>query len=84
MKGVVNMLGKIISGASSLGASMVIGMAAKAVTPENIKKCDKLLIGLGVAGIGGLVGSKVGEYVEGQVNEIKELFKTAKEEKEDE
>lgn len=77
------MLNTILKGATSMGVGLVTKFAVEAVTPENLKKMDKILIGIGGAVIAGMASSKASEYVEAQINEVKEIFNNNKKETEE-
>ena len=68
----------VVGTVAGMGASYVSGMAIKAVTPSNLSKGAKVLVGVGTVVIGGVIGIKGQEYAEEQIENLKDLVNNVK------
>ena len=64
----------VVGIAVSACSGAVVGLAVKAVTPSNITKVGKVVIGVGSVAIGGYVGVKTGDMVMAEIDGVKNAF----------
>ena len=77
------MIGKIVTQVvlttTSIGTGVVVGNVLKAFRPAGAKVVEKTLYSVGTYALGGVAGLAAVTYVNGQINELKSIFKHIKE-----
>lgn len=72
-------LTQVVLTTTSIGTGVVVGNVLRAFKPAGAKVVEKTLYSVGTYALGGVAGIAAVSYVNGQINELKSMFKPNKE-----
>ena len=72
-------LTQVVLTTTSIGTGVVVGNVLRAFKPTGAKVVEKTLYSVGTYALGGVAGLAAVNYVNGQINELKGIFKPNKE-----